>query len=280
MAQASTPGPNLAAKFNKAAERLNKAVKAFDTICETGKKLVGDADKDDATNAGNIFSNAIICGKKRESLGHLIEATASGQDPTADDAPRSLKRAAIIAAALPGLVGQVGEVLQAGRKVPLSSLRLLQAQAAIDLEYAERKVTRQEGRVEQAQRAWRATLAEAHHLWQTRLNLCRAAATAVPELEVDSIHCPSMEIVTVTDPSDHLQVPDFVECRYKRTKVQMVPLKGTDMTIPNLVPSGNVIAAPDCLLGKKLAEALAMPTVANSSAGKDIKNALSHYYLV
>ncbi len=161
--KATAPGPDPADKITEAAKKLRTAVKGFDVICEIGATLSGLASGNAEADA-NLFSNSIICGEKRKVLDQLIEAVATGHDPTAADAPRSLKNAAIIAAALPGLVGDVGAVLEAGRKVPLARLMLLRAHASIDKDFADRKVERQEARVRQAMLAWRATMAEAHHL--------------------------------------------------------------------------------------------------------------------
>jgi hypothetical protein len=282
---ANAPGPDLAGKFTEAVEKLKTAVQAFDVICETGATLASLAPGSTGTSEkdGRPFSNSIICGKKRQALGQLIEAVATGQDPTAADAPRSLKNAAIIAAALPGLVGDVGATLEAGRKVPLARLRLLRAQASIDQEFAERKVERQEARVRQAMLAWRATIAEAHHLWQTRFLLCQVTQTASGiDVEREGILCQTLKTVTRTDSNDPQERKIFEKCEYELGRWESVPFEISNeetglpetISIPEFLPTGRTEAVPDCLLGKTIAEALS-----NTAAAGDIKDALAHYYL-
>ena len=276
LSKASAAGPDRASEITSAAEELRNAVEAFNVICETGATIVNLTPDEAKEKDGRPFSNSIICGAKRKALGQLIEAAATGQDPTAADAPKSLKNAAIIAAALPGLVGDVGAFLEAGRKVPLASLRLLEAQASIDKEFADRKVQRQEERVQQAKLAWRATMAEAHHLWQTRYALCKAtnAVAADVDRKSQSINCSSMTVATSIPPIGDPSSRSFDACKYRLNEWKQMPIAGTDEVVPQFVQSEEVLTAPDCLLGTTISDAMSDTTVANH-----IKNALSHYYL-
>lgn len=275
LAKANQPAPDLAAKLRMAAGELANAVKGFNVVCGIGAEPQGAASGTSAPNGG-AFSDSIICGEKRDALGQLIEAVASGQDPTSEDAPPSLKQAAIIAAALPGLIGDVGAALEAGRKVPVAQLRLLQAQAEIDKTYAERAVERQEARVQQAMLTWRATLEEAHHLWQARKALCKATNTLASgiDTETEGIQCASMTIDVEVDPNDVLQRRQFVSCKYRIGQWQLKDLPGTSEQIPAFVPTEPLLDRPQCLLGKSITEAMT-----NKAVADDVKDALSHYYL-
>ena len=282
-AAAKASGSDIEKQFKKATTALKYGIEALNVICKLGGALPttpasgaagGQSGKASEKDKQNLFSVSLACGKKREALDQLIEAVATGQNPAATDADASLKQATTIAAALPGIIKDVSNALKAGERVPLSHLTLLKQQASIDLEFARRKVSRQEKRVAMMQQKWRAAVAEAFYLWQTRNWLCDASAIAANLKTGDKqIACETLEVLfqerLAGQPGRQRKV---AVCRFHTGGWVYDETLGFPLF---KVEKAMILGADKCLLAKSYEDAIKT----NKAVARSIKMAAANYAL-
>ena len=252
--------------LDSARDNLKTAVKAFETACNVGASIGKEA----TAVRGNPFSVAKLCEKQRSTVSTLIEAFATGDTTTSEDADPATKRAATVAAALPGLLQSTADAIAKGRAVPVAHLRLLKLQAAVDLEFAERAVERQEARVGFARGRWFAALDEGHHLWMARRALCEASAVVAghdPDSTEKQVACATFEVQL--DDSRNLTGCAF---KFKRWHVNA---DGIDVFDVPADAAPESLAADACLVtAKSYSQAKGV-----SGASDRVKNAAAHFAL-